>query len=258
MSLTVQIFADDQMLGAAAAVHASSIIRNAIALRGRTRIVVGTGNSQQQVIESLVRQPGIDWSAIEVFHLDEYVGMKADHPASFRRWVRTHLVERVQPGAVHYLTGDAADLQSEMDRYAALLTEAPIDLCFVGFGENGHVAFNDPHAANFSDSYLVKCVKLDEACRRQQVGEGHFPTVESVPQEAVTLTCPALMLAQVWICCVPDLRKARAVKCALEGPVATECPASLVRNHPQAYVYLDGNSASLLSNHWKLSENHQG
>ncbi len=245
--LTVQIFSDDQALGAAAAVHAASIIREAIRLRSRAGIVVGTGNSQVQVIESLTQDPDVRWSAIEVFHLDEYVGIGNRHPASFRQWLDNHLVDKVRPGKVHYMAGDAPDLQVEMERYSKLLTEAPIDLSFVGFGENGHIAFNDPHVADFSDPLLVKIAELDEACRRQQVGEGHFPSIESVPLQALTLTCPALMIAKTWICCVPDMRKASAVKCALEGPVSTACPASLARVHPQSYLYLDRGSASLLS-----------
>lgn len=245
--LAVQIFPDAQTLGAAAATEAASTIRDAIHRRGRARIVVGTGNSQLQVIDSLVREPHIAWDAIEVFHLDEYVGMLAEHPASFRRWLKTHLADRVKPGAMHYLGGDAPNLESEMERYAKLLTEAPIDLSFVGFGENGHIAFNDPGVADFSDPLFVKRVELDEACRRQQVGEGHFPNLESVPLYAVTLTCPAIALAETWICCVPDLRKAKAVKCALEAPISTACPASLARTHPRAYLYLDNASASMLS-----------
>jgi glucosamine-6-phosphate deaminase len=246
-ALTVQIFSDVQALGAAAGDYSGSIIRQAIRLRGAARIVVGTGNSQLHVIERLARQPDIKWSAVEAFHLDEYVGIGPDHPASFRRWLEHHLVQNVRPGKVHYLAGDAADYQAEIHRYSNLLMQAPIDLCFVGFGENGHIAFNDPHVANFSDAALVKRVRLDEVCRRQQVGEGHFPDIESVPVEALTLTCPALTRGGTWICCVPDSRKAAAVKCALEGPVSTACPASLARVHPHAYLYLDTNSASLLS-----------
>ncbi|MGI8746398.1 MAG: 6-phosphogluconolactonase [Bryobacteraceae bacterium] len=245
--LTVRIFPDDQALGAAAAGDAAAITREAIRLRGGARVVVGTGNSQLRPIESLTQATDITWSAVEVFHLDEYVGIGAEHPASFRRWVVQYLVDKVRPGKVHYMAGDAPDLQAEMERYSKLLTEAPIDLSFVGFGENGHIAFNDPHVADFSDPLLVKIVRLDEACRRQQVGEGHFPDIESVPLDALTLTCPALMLAETWICCVPDMRKARAVKCALEGPVSTACPASLARVHPKSYLYLDTSSASLLS-----------
>jgi glucosamine-6-phosphate deaminase len=194
-----------------------------------------------------VKAPEIDWNAVEVFHLDEYAGLRADHPASFRRWVKTQLADRVHPRTVHYLNGDAPDLQEETNRYSKLLSQAPIDVAFAGFGENGHIAFNDPHVADFSDPLSVKLVSLDEASRRQQVGEGHFPDLDSVPRQALTLTCPAILRAEYWICCVPDLRKAKAVKCALEEPISTACPASLIQTHPHAYLYLDESSASLLS-----------
>jgi glucosamine-6-phosphate deaminase len=246
-ALSVQVFSSESELAAAAAGRAAAIFRDAIQLRGRARIVVGTGNSQFALIDALVREPDIDWSAVEAFHLDEYVGMSADHPASFRRWLRTNLMEKVHPGAGNLMAGDAADLEAEMRRYAALLSAGPIDLTFVGFGENGHIAFNDPGVADFADPLALKRVRLDPACRRQQVGEGHFPTLDDVPLEAVTLTCPTLMRSENWICCVPDRRKADAVKCALEGPVSPQCPASLARTHPRAFLYLDEESASLLS-----------
>ncbi|MGH9584558.1 MAG: glucosamine-6-phosphate deaminase [Bryobacteraceae bacterium] len=242
-----EIFPDAQSLGVAAAAKAASLIRQAIQIRGGARILAATGNSQLAFVDSLAKAPEIDWSAVDVFHLDEYAGIAPDHPASFRRWVKIQLADRVHPRAVHYLRGNAAGLQDEANRYSMLLSEAPIDIAFVGFGENGHIAFNDPHVADFSDRVSVKLVSLDEASRRQQVGEGHFPDLDSVPRQALTLTCPAILGAEYWVCCVPDLRKAKAVKCALEGPISTACPASLIRTHPRAYLYLDGNSASLLS-----------
>lgn len=243
----LEIFTNPQLLGEAAAAQAAALIRKAIQTRGSARIAVATGNSQLRFIDALARTRDIAWNTVEIFHLDEYVGISPAHPASFRRWVRTHLVERVGPGAVYYLDGDAADSAQEADRYSKLLSTGPLDIAFAGFGENGHIAFNDPHVADFSDPLSVKVVALDEKSRWQQVGEGHFPDLDSVPQEALTLTCPAILRAEHWICCVPDLRKAEAVKCALEGPVSTACPASLVQTHPSAHVYLDENSASLLS-----------
>jgi glucosamine-6-phosphate deaminase len=189
----------------------------------------------------------IDWKAVEIFHMDEYAGMSADHPSSFRLWIRTRIEEKVHPRKTHYLAGDATDLNAEIERYSQLLKEAPIDLAFVGFGENGHIAFNDPHVANFNDPVLVKKIALDEKSRRQQAGEGHFKDVASVPQEALTITCTGLFRARAWVCCVPEARKAEAVRNALEGPIAEVCPASLVRRHPNAYVYLDRDSSSMLS-----------
>ena len=234
-------------LGQAAAERAAGLINSALSTRGRARVIVATGNSQLALVESLVRSD-INWKAIEIFHMDEYVGLPADHPASFRRWIKTRVSDVVHPAKVNYLAGDAADLGREIERFSALLNQSPIDLAFVGFGENAHIAFNDPPVANFRDPATVKRVKLDERCRAQQAGEGHFKDVEFVPTDALTITCPGLFRAHAWVCSVPDLRKAEAVRCALEGPISETCPASIVREHPNAHVYLDRASASLLSN----------
>ncbi len=184
--------------------------------------MVATGNSQVQFIAELVSCPDIDWKRVEIFHMDEYVGLAPDHPASFRHWIKTHLADKVHPARVHYLAADAPDLEAEIWRYAELLLAAPIHLAFVGFGENGHISFNDPPIADFDDPRTVKRVALDKACRLQQVGEGHFPDLSSVPKEALTVTCPGLFRARAWICCVPDTRKAEAVRNALEGPISTD------------------------------------
>jgi len=242
----VVIFANQDDLGRAAATQAAGVISGAIRKQGRARIIVGTGNSQDRLIHWLTQQPDIDWKSVEVFHMDEYVGMPATHSASFARWLKTHLADLVPGGQFHYLAGDAADLDGEMNRYAAALASAPIDLCFIGFGENGHIAFNDPHEADFSDPKPIKRVRLDEKCRMQQVGEGHFPSLDAAPLEAITLTCPTLMSARDVIAVVPEQRKAQAVRDALQGPLSTKCPASLVLTHPSVTVYLDKDSASLL------------
>ena len=226
---------------------AAAIIRHAVDQRGRARIIVATGNSQLDLIAALTHLPGVPWNAVEVFHMDEYVGLPENHPASFRLWIRTRVADKVHPKAVHYIAGDAPDLDAEIERYTRLLTEAPVDLAFVGFGENGHIAFNDPHVADFQDPAMLKRVTLDDPCRRQQAGEGHFPTPADVPRDAVTITCPGLFRAEAWVCCVPERRKAEAVRNALEGPIATACPASIVRTHPNATIYLDAESSSLLS-----------
>ena len=243
----VRIYPSRAELGAAAAEDAARIICEAVSSRGRARIILATGNSQLDMIDALVKIPGVPWAGAEVFHMDEYVGMPDTHPSSFRLWIRTRVEERVHPGVVQYLAGDAADPEAEMERYSGLLNAAPIDLAFVGFGENGHIAFNDPHVADFNDPKTVKRVLIDESSQRQQAGEGHFDRPESVPRDAFTITCPGLFRAGAWICCVPDLRKAKAVRDALEGPVSTACPSSLVRTHSNAAVYLDIESASLLT-----------
>lgn len=242
----IQIYASRIALGAAAAELAARFIRRAIEDRKKARIIIATGNSQLPLVDALTSEE-INWKAVEVFHMDEYAGMPADHPASFRHWIKTRVEDKVHPFKVHYLNGDAPDLDAEMKRYSQLLTEAPIDLAFVGFGENGHIAFNDPCVADFNDPATVKRVILDEACRRQQAGEGHFKDPGAVPPEALTIACPGLFRADAWICCVPEARKAEAVRNALEGPISESCPASIVRRHPNAHVFLDLESSSLLS-----------
>jgi glucosamine-6-phosphate deaminase len=243
----VEIFPTQDDMGRAAAIHAAQLIAAAIRDRSRARVIIGTGNSQDRMIHHLTRQPEIDWHRVEAFHMDEYIGMPEAHPASFRRWLKTHVAEVAGAGHFHYLAGDATDLDAEMSRYASELSAAPIDICFIGFGENGHIAFNDPHEADFNDPKPLKRVQMDEQCRMQQVGEGHFPSLDAAPREALTLTCPTLMAARNIIACVPEKRKAHAVKDALEGPLSTNCPASIVLTHPSATIYLDRESASLLS-----------
>jgi len=243
----VTVYGSAASAGAAAAAEAARVIRAAIAKQGCARVIGATGNSQIPLVDALVNE-NIDWKAVELFHMDEYAQMTADHPSSFRYWIRTRLEEKVHPGRTNYLNGDAGDLMAEMNRYSKLLNEAPIDVAFVGFGENGHIAFNDPPVANFNDPATVKIITLDDACRRQQAGEGHFKDVDAVPRQAITITCSGLFRAHTWVCCVPEGRKAEAVRNALEGPISEACPASLVRRHVQAYVFLDVASASRLSN----------
>lgn len=244
--LSVAVFPSVAEMAAAAAQRAALVIQEAIRTQGSARIIVATGNSQIEMISRLVRLPGIDWSRVDAFHMDEYVGLSREHPASFRRWIKTRFADVAQPRSVEYLEGDAADLDAEMQRYTKLLQEAPIDLCLAGIGENGHIAFNDPPVADFQDPRVVKVVTLDEACRRQQVGEGHFSGMDTVPAEALSLTCPALMAARVLLLTVPDHRKARAVRDSLQGPVTTACPASITRTHPHAYLFLDSAAAAEL------------
>ena len=232
--------------GAAAAVAAAAIIRAAISQRGTARIMIATGNSQLAMIEVLMADESLAWDRVEAFHMDEYVGLPATHSASFRLWLNTRVAQRRPLRAMHLIEGDAPSATEEIARYTALLSAGPLDLAFVGFGENGHIAFNDPPVADFDDPAMLKVVTLDEACRLQQVGEGHFPHLDAVPRNAITVTCSGLFRADAWICCVPEARKARAVRDALEGPISTACPASLVRRHPRATVFLDPDSAHRL------------
>jgi glucosamine-6-phosphate deaminase len=244
--MQVQVFSSKREASEEAAQTAAAILRGTIARRGRARMVLSTGNSQLDFIDVLVRVHDLDWSAVEALHLDEYVGMSAAHPASFRLWLKTRLADRVPLRAMHYLNGGAPDLEAECRRYGALLAEAPIDVGFIGIGENGHIGFNDPPVADFTDPVPIKAVRLDDACRRQQVAEGHFPDISTVPEGALSLTCSAILGMTNLICCVPELRKAKAVQDTIEGPVSTACPASILRTHPRAQLFLDLESASLL------------
>jgi glucosamine-6-phosphate deaminase len=243
----VSIYPSRDLLGVHAANKAAEIIQAAIARRGRARIIVATGNSQLDFIGSLVGHKEVEWPRVEMFHMDEYVGLPASHAASFRLWIRNRVELKVPLAAAHYICGDASDVAAEIERYSELLAAAPIDCAFVGFGENGHIAFNDPPVADFNDPAMLKVVELEEACRRQQVGEGHFKDIESVPPTAITITCSGLFRAESWVCCVPEARKAQAVCNALTGPISTGCPASIVRRHPAAWTFLDADSASLVS-----------
>jgi glucosamine-6-phosphate deaminase len=222
-SATVEVYGSLADLGEAAAKRAAQLINAAIEKNGRARIIAATGNSQLPLVKELVKQK-INWSSVDLFHMDEYVGLSDAHPASFRLWIKTRLEDVVHPANTYYLNGQASDLQAELDRYSKLLLAAPIDVAFVGIGENGHIAFNDPHVADFNDPLTVKQVILDEPCRRQQAGEGHFPDVASVPEQALTITCPGLFRAAAWVSCVPEARKAEAVKNSLEGPISVDCP----------------------------------
>ena len=245
--LSVRIFATPEALAVAAAEDAAAVLRTALAARPRARVILATGNSQLRFLEHLTQRSDLAWSRIEVFHMDEYLGMPATHPASFRRYLQERVVDRVKPAAFHGVEGDALEPLSALRAYAAALAAAPIDLCCLGIGENGHLAFNDPPVADFTDPEAIKLVRLDEACRRQQVGEGHFPNLDAVPAYAMTLTIPALCRAGRMIAVVPEARKAGAVQQALEGPVAPACPASFLRRQAHAALYLDAESSARLA-----------
>jgi glucosamine-6-phosphate deaminase len=243
--LPVQIYASNEAMGQAAAAQAAEILRAAIAAKGSANAILATGNSQLTLLATL-RQADVDWSKVSLFHMDEYAGMQADHPASFRRFLREKIAGFVHPGAFYGVTGDAPDIDAECRRYTELLRAHPADLCCLGIGENGHIAFNDPPYADFDDPAWVKVVKLDEKSRRQQVGEGHFPNLDAVPTHALTLTIPALLVAKRMLCVVPEVRKAAPTKAALFGPITEDCPASILRTVPHAILYLDPESAALL------------
>jgi len=214
--------------------------------RGVAHAMFATGNSQLAFVEALVtRTPDVPWRQVVVFHMDEYVGIGADHPAGFQRWIRERIVTPAAPRAAHYVEG-IGDPAAACARYAALLAHHPLDLCCLGIGENGHLAFNDPGVADFDDPLDVKVVELEAACRQQQVNEGHFPDVASVPSLAITVTIPALVGAAHVLAIVPEARKAQPVHAALTGPVSTRCPASVLRTMPHVTIHLEEESARLL------------
>jgi glucosamine-6-phosphate deaminase len=246
-ALNVRIFDSVEDLGDAAAENTAVIVRRVLADKGSARVIFATGNSQFSFVDALRSKTGIDWSKVTAFHMDEYVGMTATHPASFRKWIRERIEEQLHPATVNYLEGDAPDIDAECRRFEGLLREAPIDLICMGIGENGHIAFNDPPVADFDDPVWVKVVELDRECRLQQVGEGHFPTFDDVPTHALTLTIPALIAPDSIQVVAPETRKAQAVRDALEGPIGTACPASILRRLDNATLFLDRESASLLT-----------
>ena len=221
-------------------------MREVLTRQGSAAVILATGNSQIRFLDKLIALGGVDWSRITLFHMDEYLGITADHKASFRKYMRERVEGRVRPKVFHYLEGDTLEPLEECDRYARLLDAQAIDLCCLGIGENGHIAFNDPPVAKFEDSRTVKIVKLDVPCRMQQVGEGHFPNLETVPQFAFTLTIPALCHVGKMVCIAPEKRKAKAVRDALKGLIHHACPASILRKQPHATLLLDQDSVSLL------------
>ncbi len=244
--MQVYVFASGQEMAEAAAASTACILTAAIDSKGSAQAIFATGNSQLGFVSALREHTEIPWEKITAYHMDEYVGMPDNHPASFRRWIRERIDAALHPKEVHYIQGDGEDLEAECRRYEALLREAPIDLVCMGIGENGHIAFNDPPVADFEDPAWVKVVDLDEACRVQQVGEGHFATLADVPTHAITLTVPALVAPRSLQVVVPERRKAEAVRRTIGGPIDTSCPASILRRQSHATVFLDAESASLL------------
>ncbi len=242
----VNLYDDKPSLSEAAADLVATRLKETLQARGEANLVLATGASQYDFLAALRRRTDIDWTRITAFHLDEYIDLDPEHPAGFRRFLRERFFNHVQVKAVHLLDGNAADPVAEAARYGALLRQHPVDVACIGIGENGHLAFNDP-PADFETEAKVLVVNLDEACRRQQVGEGHFPDLAAVPAQALSMSIPAILAARTISCVVPDVRKAEAVRCALEGPVTPMCPASALRGHADCHLYLDTGSASLLA-----------
>ena len=249
--LAVEVHADRPALGLAAARTAAAYLHDVIAAKGEARVIFACAPSQDEFLSSLLEvsksgHTAVDWSRVTAFHMDDYVGLKASHPQSFRHYLQTHFLSKVKIGRFHPVPAEEPDANAVCARYTALLSEKPIDLICLGIGENGHIAFNDPPVADFEDPHLIKVVELDEACRTQQVNDGCFPTFADVPRHAFTLTVSVFRRAKRLTIHVPGPRKAAAVQATIENPVATACPATILRLHPAATLYIDVAAAKLL------------
>ncbi len=245
-SLVFHVFDTRAESGKQAASDGAEVIRGLLAKQDKVNIIFAAAPSQNDTLESLVKEPGIDWSRVRAFHMDEYVGFGNEHPQSFGCYLREHIFGLVPFGEVYYLNGAAKDPQAECERYAALLKQYPTDIVFLGIGENAHIAFNDPWVADFQDPKLVKLVELDEVCRNQQVHDGCFPTLNDVPTHAFSLTIPALVKAGHLFCTVPCATKANAVYQTAFASIDADTPATAMRKHPHAVMYCDSDSGAKL------------
>ncbi|WP_148867333.1 6-phosphogluconolactonase [Thermosediminibacter litoriperuensis] len=243
-NLLINIYENRRKMGRAAAIDTASKIKELQSQQDEINMVFAAAPSQNEFLEELTNIQGIQWDRINAFHLDEYIGLPEDAPQRFGRYLHDRIFSKVPFKSVNYLNGNAEDIQAECERYGKLLKDNPIDIACIGIGENGHIAFNDPHVADFNDRFLVKKVDLDLKCRMQQVNDGCFTKLEDVPEYALTMTVPAIFSARFIFCIVPGKNKAAAVKSAVKGPISEECPASILRRHPNAVLYLDKDSAS--------------
>jgi glucosamine-6-phosphate deaminase len=245
-TLMVHVYASRAEMGRAVGEAVATKMRELLGLKTGISVVFAAADSQKEFLGNLASAPGIDWGRVTAFHMDEYRGVSPDSRHSLGRWLRDRLFDHVRPGRVHLMDGMAEPPEQECDRYAALLREAPLDIACLGIGENGHLAFNDPPVADFNDPEAVKVVEIDEASRLQQSAEGNFPRPQDVPSVALTLTIPALLAAPFVYSTVPGPRKAPAVKAAVDDPVTAACPATALRRHGGAVLYLDPDSARLI------------
>ena len=244
--LPVELYASNEELGQAAAKKAQQILSEAIDKKGFANLILATGNSQLPFLKALRSLEGIDWKKVRIFHMDEYIGINPSHPASFPLFLENHFLQFTKPGHFHPIPSETSDVDSACKAYEALIRQHPADLVAMGWGENGHIAFNDPPDAHFDDPHWVKVVELAEESRLQQVGEGHFTSLDEVPKQAITLTIPALLAPVHILCIVPEARKASAVKACLSEPVDESRPGSILRTISHATLLLDQDSASLL------------
>lgn len=243
--LKVRVYSTRAEMGAAAAVDAAACINQLLAAQDIVRIIFAAAPSQNEVLAQLVANNDIDWSRIDVFHMDEYIGLPVGAEQRFSTFLNQHLFDQVKPRRVN-LIDDRDGLDAALQLYEALIKEAPIDIVCLGIGENGHIAFNDPPVADFTDPEIIKPVALDDACRQQQVNDGCFPTFDDVPETALTLTIPALLSGKHLFCVVPGKTKSEAIKNVITGEITTACPASILRKHPDCTLYTDTDAYSLV------------
>ncbi|MDH5770253.1 MAG: glucosamine-6-phosphate deaminase [Candidatus Bathyarchaeota archaeon] len=243
---TVLIYSDRQKMGKAAAEAVGKKAIELIDKKDKISMVFASAPSQEEFLAELTKMDKIEWSKILAFHLDEYIGLPSDAPQAFGKFLKDRLFDKVKPGKVYYLKGNAGNLDEEAFRYSELLKKTGIDIACLGIGENGHLAFNDPHVADFNDPLTVKVVELDEVCRQQQVNDGCFANIDLVPKRALTLTMPTMFNADFISCVVPAKSKAEAVRKTVHGPISPSCPASIIRNHKDATLFLDMDSAAFL------------
>ena len=244
--LHVEVFPDRKAMGKAAARAVAEKMREILRDKRELSMLFASAPSQNEFLEALSQNPGLDWKKVTAFHMDEYVGLPSTAPQNFGLFLKERLFEKVKPGRVHYIDGMAKDLQAECSRYATLLADYPFNIACMGIGENGHLAFNDPPVADFNDPRPVKIVDLDLVSREQQVHDGCFENLESVPEKAITLTLPTLFRARYIFCMVPAPTKAEAVRKTLKDPISTACPATILRRHENAILFLDQDSAKLI------------
>ncbi|MCM0650891.1 glucosamine-6-phosphate deaminase [Clostridium swellfunianum] len=244
--LKVKVFDNRISMGASAAIEAADLIKRLLNRKNEINIVFAAAPSQNDFLEALIDMKGIDWNCINAFHMDEYIGLEPSAPQSFGNFLKAKIFDKVKFKSINYINGNDEDVQMECKRYSKLISCNDIDIVFMGIGENGHIAFNDPHVALFNDKEIVKAVELDEKCRKQQVNDGCFTSMEAVPTHALTLTIPALFSGKHIFCIVPAKTKAEAVYNTINGDITEACPASILRRHDKAVLYADTDSASLL------------
>lgn len=240
--LKVEIYDTRAEMGNAAGHRAAELIKKMLGEKSEVNVIFAAAPSQNETLSTLISCEGIEWNRVNAFHMDEYIGLEKDAPQGFGNFLKDRIFGKLPFKSVNYINGQAADMKAECDRYTKLLKEHPVDIVLLGIGENGHIAFNDPHVADFNDAETVKAVKLDDICRQQQVNDGCFAKLDDVPQYALTLTIPTLVGAKHLVCTVPAATKAWAVERTVNGEISEQCPASIMRKHSDAVMYCDSES----------------